>query len=76
MGNELQTIIKDSGLTGNKAQDIVLDFQDYFDIAAEWEAKAKEIVVTDCSQKKEMTLARTGRLFLKEKRIAIEKRRK
>ena len=76
MGNELQTIIKDSGLTGNKAQDIVLDFQDYFAIAAEWDLKAKAIVVTDCSQKEDMEKARKGRLFLKEKRIAIEKRRK
>ena len=76
MGNELQTIITNSGLQGNKANDILIDFQSYFDIAAEWEAKAKTIIVTDCSQKQEMMLARDGRLFLKEKRIAIEKKRK
>ena len=76
MGNELQTIIEKSGLQGHKAEDIVIDFQSYFDIAAEWEEKAKTIVVTDCSQKDAMEQARKGRLFLKEKRIAIEKRRK
>lgn len=76
MGNELQTIIANSGLQGHKAEGILIDFQSYFDIAAEWEAKAKTIIVTDCSQKDEMELARKGRLFLKDKRIAIEKRRK
>lgn len=76
MGNELQKVIEKSGLQGNKAEDLIIDFQNYVDIAAEWKAKADTIVVTDCSQKKEMELAREGRLILKEKRIAIEKRRK
>lgn len=74
--NQLQVIVKDSGLPQTKADYILEQFQDYFKIAAEWEVKAKGIIVTDESQKTEMEMARVGRLFLKEKRIAIEKSRK
>lgn len=38
--------------------------------------KAKILIVTNETQKTEMEMARTGRLFLREKRIAIEKTRK
>lgn len=74
--NQLQVIVQESGLGTAKAADIMEQFKGYFDIAAEWEAKAKAIVVTDASQKEEMQVAREGRLFLRDKRIAIEKRRK
>ena len=43
-------------------------FQDYFKIAAEWETKAKTIIVTNDEQKTDMEIARVGRLFLREKR--------
>ena len=76
MGNELEVIIKKSGLESTKATAILTQFQDYFSIASEWEVKARSIVVTDESQKVEMAMARVGRLFLKEKRVAIEKTRK
>jgi len=76
MANDLQTIVQESGLEKSKAQYILDNFQNYFDIAAEWEKRAKTLVVTDASQEVEMKLARTGRLFLKEKRLAIEKSRK
>jgi len=76
MENELQVIVKESGLEETKAQVILSKFQDYFAIASEWEAKAKNIVVTSANQKPEMEMARVGRLFLKEKRTAIEKARK
>ncbi|MBU2249183.1 MAG: hypothetical protein KKD77_20720, partial [Gammaproteobacteria bacterium] len=72
----LSVIVRDSGLEQTKAQVILKKFQDYFAIASDWEAKAKVIKVTDESQKADMALARTGRLFLREKRIAIEKTRK
>lgn len=76
MDNQLTTIVAESGLESSKAQVILTQFQGYFAIADEWEKKAKMIVVTDGSQKAEMQMARTGRLFLKEKRVAIEKTRK
>lgn len=76
MKNELITIVKESGLEGTKAQFILDNFQDYFKVAAEWEVKAKTLVVTRPDQKTEMEIARTGRLFLREKRIAIENSRK
>jgi len=76
MENNLQIIIKDSGLEETKANFLLTNFQDYFKIASEWELKAKTIIVNDPNQKTEMQMARVGRLFLREKRIAIEKSRK
>jgi len=74
--NKLQVIIQDSGLETTKARVLLENFKDYFDIADEWETKAKAIVVTNENQKPDMAMARIGRLFLREKRIAIEKTRK
>ena len=74
--SNLATIVKESGLDSTKAQVLLDKFNDYFKIAAEWEKKAKTIVVTNESQTADMKMARTGRLFLREKRIAIEKTRK
>lgn len=76
MENSLQVIVQESGLEKTKADILLSNFQDYFKVASEWEAKAKTLIVTDENQKAEMQMARTGRLFLKEKRIAIEKVRK
>ena len=74
--NPLQVIIKESQLDITKAKYILENFQNYFEIAAEWEAKAKTLIVTSPFQKAEMEQARDGRLFLREKRIAIENSRK
>ncbi len=74
--NKLQLIIKDSGLKSTKARRLLENFKDYFDIAEEWEIKAKALIVTNESQTADMQMARIGRLFLREKRIAIEKIRK
>lgn len=74
--NQLAVIVKESKLSPSKAEHILKQFQGYFEIAAEWEQKAKTIVVTREDQKPEMEMARTGRLFLREKRIAVEKVRK
>jgi len=74
--NALEVIVRDSGLDKTQSQIILEKFQTYFQIAAEWEAKARAIVVTDASQVADMKMARTGRLFLREKRIAVEKARK
>lgn len=76
MENQLQVIVKESGLDATKAQFILDNFQNYFALASEWEAKAKTIVVTSGDQKDDMKLAREGRLELREKRIAVEKSRK
>ncbi len=76
MENKLAVIVKESKLEPTKAKIILEKFQDYFEIASEWEKKVKTLVVTDAKQKAEMEMARTGRLFLREKRIAVEKTRK
>lgn len=76
MENNLSIIIQESGLEETKANFLLTNFQNYFQIADEWEKKAKSIVVLDETQKTEMEMARVGRLFLREKRIAIEKSRK
>jgi len=74
--NKLQVIIKESGLEATKAKVMLENFQDYFEIASDWEKKAKTIVVTNESQTGDMAMARTGRLYLREKRLAIENKRK
>lgn len=76
MDNKLSVIVKESGLVGTKAQILLDNFRDYFQIASEWEIKAKAIVVSNANQQAEMKMARVGRLFLREKRVAIEKTRK
>ena len=74
--NGLIQIINDSQLEKSKSDVLLENFSGYFEMAAEWERKANEIEITDVSQKAEMKLAREGRLFLKEKRISVEKTRK
>ena len=76
MENQLQVIVKESGLEQSKAKYILEKFQHYFEIADEWTKKARNIVVTKADQEADMQMARTGRLYLREKRIAIEKTRK
>lgn len=74
--NKLELLVRDSGLVPAKAQFILERFQDYFKIAAEWEVKARAVVVRDEHDRTSMDMARVGRLFLREKRVAIEKARK
>jgi len=74
--NQLQILVEKSELDSTKAAVLLERFQDYFKIAAEWETRAKTIVVTDAGQTADMKMARVGRLELREKRIAIEKTRK
>ena len=76
MENKLSVIVRESGLEKTKAQFLLDNFSNYFEIAADWEKKASVIVVTDASQTAEMQMARTGRLFLRQKRIVIENTRK
>lgn len=76
MSNQLVEIVNNSGLDKTKADYILTKFQDYFQLASEWETKAKTIVVTKESQTADMKMARVGRLELREKRLAIENARK
>lgn len=72
----LQVIVKESGLEPTKAQVLLENFSGYFELAADWEKKAKAIVVTDEAQVAEMKMAREGRLFLRSKRLEVENTRK
>ena len=74
--NKLMVLVKESGLETTKAQVLLDQFSGYFKMAADWEKKARGILVTDISQKPDMQMARVGRLFLRGERIAIEKTRK
>ncbi len=76
MQNNLEIIVKESGLEKTKAQFLLDNFTDYFKIASDWETKARAIKVEDESQTAEMKMAREGRLFLRQKRIDIENARK
>ncbi len=74
--NQLEIIIKDSGLDTTKARYILDKFQDSFELADHWTKIAKTIVVTGDDQKEMMQKAREGRLALRDKRLQIEKSRK
>lgn len=72
----LVQIVNESGLEKSKAEIILAKFNNFFEIAADWEKKARAIVVTSEDQKAEMKMAREGRLFLKQKRVEVENTRK
>lgn len=74
--SNLAVIIQESGLEQTKAQILLDKFTNYFQIAAEWEAKINSLNVTDPSQKSEMKMAGEARKFLKAKRIDVERTRK
>lgn len=74
--NKLIQIVSESGLEKTKAQTLLDNFTNYFELAADWEQKTKNLIVTDVSQIAEMKMAREGRLFLKQKRVDVEKTRK
>jgi len=76
MENQLVKVINESGLDKSKAQVLLQNFSNYFEIAADWENKAKALTVTREDQRTEMKMAREGRLFLKQKRVDVEKTRK
>lgn len=70
---DLAIIIKETGLEPQLAQEFTINFEEHFRMAAEWAKKAKKIIVTDPSQTVVMQEARQARLFLREKRLEIEK---
>ncbi|WP_216726149.1 coiled-coil domain-containing protein [Hymenobacter siberiensis] len=72
----LTLVLDQSGLPQRKAEIIHQQFSDYFAIAEQYKQEAKTLVVTGEDQTELMARARQGRLFLKAKRVAIEKTRK
>jgi hypothetical protein len=74
--NELVLLVEQSGLEKTKGQILLDKFTNYFEIAAEWEAKINTLNVVDVSQKSEMKMAGEARKFLKQKRTDVEKTRK
>ncbi|MBT9148408.1 MAG: hypothetical protein DDT32_02180 [Syntrophomonadaceae bacterium] len=74
--SQFELVVRDTGLAPAKAQVLLKNFQHYFELAGEWEQRAKTLVVTDETQTVVMKLARAGRLHLREKRLAIERTRK
>lgn len=76
MENQLVKIVNESGLEKSKAEVLLTNFQNYFEIAAEWEKKVDSLNVTEVTQVAEMKMAREARLFLAKKRIDVENTRK
>lgn len=72
----LAALVAETGLDTTKAAIITERFADYETKAAEWAAKASALAVTDEGQKAEMKMAREGRLFLRQLRLAVENTRK
>lgn len=74
--NQLVKLVEESGIEKSKGQVLLEKFSNFFALAAEWESKAKSIVITRVDQKAEMKMAKQGRLFLKSKRVEVENTRK
>jgi len=74
--NQIVRVVRNSGLDTTKAQILLEKFNGYFEIAASWEAKAAMLQITSIDQVADMKTAREGRLFLKDKRVSVEKTRK
>lgn len=75
MKNEL-TLPGLSGLEETTAKHIQAKFEKFDITVKEWEKKARELVVTDETQKDTMAQAREARLLLKNLRVEADKTRK
>ncbi len=69
---QLDVMVQKSGLEKPKAELIRQSFDKFFRDIAEWETKAKAIVVTDESQVDLMATAKEGRIFLRTVRKNAE----
>lgn len=72
----LALIVAETGLEKETANMIVARFVQFMEQIAEWETKAKTLVVTDVAQIEEMRQAREARLILKNIRVDADKVRK
>ena len=70
--NQLVAVINNSGLEKTKAQVLLDNFSSYFEMAADWERKTKELIVDNVSQIAEMKMAREGRIFLGKTRKQLK----
>ena len=73
---DLVQIIESNGLEQTQSQTILDSFTNFFEQAKKWELEARNIVVTDVTQKDLMNRAREARLALKDIRVEAEKVRK
>ena len=76
MENELVKVITESGVEESTALTLKSSFLPFFEQAEEWKQKAESLIVTDVSQVREMQMARTARLALRDIRIEADKKRK
>ena len=74
--NEFELLLESSDIKQSAYLNLYNEFKECFDLAKEWEEKAKTIIVTHEDQTEDILRARTGRLFLRDKRIMVEKKRK
>lgn len=75
MESKLVTLVESSGLEEVESTSLIDRFNNYEQIAKEWENKAKAIVVTDRSQTTEMAMAKEARKKFSQLRIDVEKAR-
>jgi len=71
--NQLETLVKSSGLSIEKTNEISEGLSVFFAKASEWAKKVDSIQVTDPSQTGEMKIARESRLTLRGYRLEAEK---
>lgn len=76
MNNKLIKLAENTQLEKTKAQVVMEQFNNFFDEIHQFELQAKEIQITDISQRKEMRDARSIRLNLKNIRLNAEKVKK
>ena len=72
----LDSVVKLEGLPEEIRLAIKKSFDVFYAQALEWNTKAKELKVTDSSQVREMSMARTARLALRDIRLQANNKRK
>ena len=71
--NQLNALVKSSGLPMEKTKEIADGLSRFFEMASEWAEKIETIVVEHPTQKGEMKIARESRLMLRGYRLEAEK---
>lgn len=71
--NQLNALVKSSGLAVEKTKEIADGLSRFFEMAGEWAEKIETIVVNHPTQKGEMKIARESRLMLRGYRLEAEK---
>ncbi len=72
--NKIQVLRKGTDLDQSTAQRVLSAYESFFKQAADWERKAKAIVVTSTDDKESMKQAREVRLALKNMRVDAKKK--